>query len=114
MQERLSLTDLSDPAISNDDHEKALGALASAQEEITSLKDARREERVGWLVICTILFDWAVMMNAANATAPLIIGVLELALLALAAKRLGVEEFHALFTKAMHRMADVATGKGQE
>lgn len=110
-----SLADLTDLLASeHDTHEKAINALSDAQEEIAGLKDARNEERVGWMVISTILFDCALFLNAENATAPIVIGILEMALLALLAKRLGVEEFYALFSKAMHRFAGMAAGDTKE
>lgn len=107
-----SLTDLTDQLASeHDTHEKAIKALADAQEEITGLKDARNEERVGWMVVATILLDCALFLNAENSTAPIVITVLQIALLALLAKRMGVEEFYALFSKAMHRFAGMANGE---
>lgn len=110
-----SLADLTDQLASeHDTHEKAIKALADAQEEITGLKDARNEERVGWLVIATILFDCALFLNAENATAPVVIGILEITLLAMIARRMGVEEFYALFSKVMHRFAGMASGSGGE
>lgn len=101
-------------ASEHDTHDKAIKALSDAQEEIAGLKDARNEERVGWMVIAVILFDCALFLNAQNATAPVVIGILEIALLALLAKRLGVEEFYALFSKVMHRFAGMAGGDTKE
>ncbi|WP_394659155.1 hypothetical protein [uncultured Novosphingobium sp.] len=105
-----SFAALSGLANTHDTHEKALKALSDAQEELAAIKDARNEERVGWMVISVILFDCALFLNAENATAPVIIGILEIAMLALVAKRLGVEEFYALFSKAMHRFVGMASG----
>lgn len=110
-----SLTSLTDLLASeHDTHDKAIRALSDAQEEIAGLKDARKEERVGWIVISVILFDCALFLNAENAVAPVIIGILQIALLALLAKRLGVEEFYALFSKLMHRFAGMAGGDETE
>lgn len=102
---------LADLAEQHDNHEKALIALADAQEELTGIKDARREERLGWIVTSVILFDCAMLLNAENAVAPLIIGLLQIGVLAVMAKRLGVEEFYALFANMAKRMADVVSGK---
>lgn len=102
---------LSDLAADYDDHSKALKALAEAQEEIGQLRDARREERVGWIVVSVILFDCAMLLNAENSVGPLVIGILEIAVLAIAAKRMGVEEFYALFSAIMHRFGDMTLGK---
>jgi hypothetical protein len=105
-----SLTEL---AADYDDHSKAIKALAEAQEEVGQLRDARREERVGWLVICVILFDCAMLLNAENSVGPLIVGILQIAVLAIVAKRMGVEEFYALFSAIMHRFGDMVMGKGE-
>lgn len=102
---------LSDLAADYDDHSKAIKALAEAQEEIGQLRDARREERVGWIVVSVILFDCAMLLNAENSIGPLIIGVLQIACLAIVAKRMGVEEFYALFSAVMHRFGSMAMGK---
>lgn len=102
---------LSDLAADFDDHSKAIKALAEAQEEIGQLRDARKEERVGWIVVSVILFDCAMLLNAENSIGPLIIGVLEIAVLAIVAKRMGVEEFFALFSAVMHRFGDMTLGK---
>lgn len=102
---------LSDLATDFDDHSKAIEALAAAQEEIGQLRDSRKEERVGWIVVSVIMFDCAMLLNAENAVGPLIIGVLEIAILAIVAKRLGVEEFFALFSAIMNRFGDMALGK---
>lgn len=102
---------LSDLSTNYDNHSKAIKALAEAQEEIGELRDARREERVGWFVVSVILFDCAMLLNAANSIGPLIIGVLQIAVLAIVAKRMGVEEFFALFSAIMHRFGDMVMGK---
>lgn len=102
----------SDLAEKHSDHETALIALSSAQEEITELKDARREERIGWIVTCVILFDCAFLLNAENATGPVIIGLLQIGVLAVMAKRLGVEEFYALFANMTNRIGNILGGKG--
>lgn len=103
-----SLTEL---AVDFDDHSKALQALAAAQEEIGQLRDARKEERIGWIVVCVILFDCAFLLNAENATGPLIIGLLEIGVLAVLAKRLGVEEFYAFFASIAARVGNMVSGK---
>lgn len=102
---------LRDIAVDSDDHSKVIKALAEAQEEIGQLRDARKEERVGWIVVSVILFDCAMLLNAENSIGPLIIGILEIAVLAIVAKRMGVEEFFALFSAVMHRFGDMTLGK---
>lgn len=93
-------------------HEKALQALAAAQEEIAELQDSQREERIGWIVATVILFDCLFLLRSENWSGPLIIGILEFAVLAVAAKRLGVQEFAALFGAVIDRFTNMAFGKG--
>tara|TARA_R110000772_G_scaffold60429_2_gene136512 strand:+ start:2681 stop:3046 length:366 start_codon:yes stop_codon:yes gene_type:complete len=101
---------LADLASDFDDHSKALQALADAQEEIGEIRDARREERIGWIVVTVILFDCLFLLNAENWSGPIVIGILEIGILAVAAKRLGVEEFYALFVGVMNRFGGMALG----
>jgi len=70
-----------------------------------------REERVGWIVVCVILFDCLFFLNANNWAGPLIIGIMQIAVLAIVAKRLGVEEFYALFMSIMNRFGKMTLGK---
>lgn len=102
---------LSELAADFDDHSKALQALSAAQEEISQLRDARKEERIGWIVVSVILFNCAFLLNAENAIAPIIIGLLQIAVLSVMAKRLGVEEFYSLFAKIAARVGNLAGGQ---
>ena len=98
----------------HDTHEKAIKALSAAQNEITDIKDSRREERIGWIVVTVILFDCMFLLSAENWSGPIVIGVLQIGMLAVAAKRLGVEEFHALFMGALNRFGGMIMGKGED
>ena len=51
------------------------------------------------------------ILNAENLAGPLIIGVMEIALLAIIAKRMGVEEFYALFVGVMQKWGTMVMGK---
>jgi hypothetical protein len=101
---------LADLASDFDDHSKAIRALADAQEEIGQLKDARREERIGWIVVSVIIFDCAFLLNAQNWAGPIVIGILQIGILAVVAKRLGVQEFYALFAAVINRFGTMALG----
>ncbi len=101
------LTDLIAPE--REEHTKLAQALSEAQEEITQLKDARHEERIGWIVVVVIVFNCFVLLRADNAGGPIVIGILELAILSVVAARLGVEEFRTLFKNVFERMAGSIT-----
>lgn len=94
-----------------EEHTKLAKALAEAQEEITQLKDARHEERVGWIVVLVIVFDCFQLLHANNAGGPIVIGILELALLSVVAARMGVQEFATLLKNVFDRMASGITEK---
>lgn len=98
-------------SVSLDEHNRLAQALADAQQELDRIKDKRREERVGWIVVCVILFNCAMILNAENLAGPLIVGVMEIAILAIMAKRMGVEEFYALFVGVMHKWGGMVMGK---
>lgn len=106
---------LNDPgrlaSVSLDEHNRIAKALADTQTELDKIKDKRREERVGWIVVSAILFNCAMILNAENLAGPLIIGVMEIALLAIIAKRMGVEEFYALFVGVMQKWGTMVMGK---
>lgn len=87
-----------------DENRKLELALAAAQEEIAEIKDQRREERVGWIVVCVVLFDCFFLISANNFGGPLVIGLLQVGALAVLAKRMGVQEFYALFASVMQRL----------
>ncbi len=106
------LTPLADLTSEQEDHTKIARALSDAQEELTALRDARNEERIGWIVIVVIVFDCFVLLRADNAGGPLVIGVLQLALLSVVAARLGVQEFATLFKNVFERAARSITEKG--
>ena len=103
---------LVDLAAEHDDHDKALKALARAQEELGELADARREERIGWIVVTVILFDCLFLLNAQNWAGPIVIGILQIGILAVVAKRLGVQEFYALFASVVERFGKMTVGSG--
>lgn len=81
------------------------------QQDYDGLRERRLEERIGWIVACCILFNCAMLLNAENLAGPIIIGLLEVALLAIMAKRMGVEEAYGLFTRGLQRWGGVIAGK---
>lgn len=93
------------------DNDKISSALADAQNEISALRDQISEERVGWLVVCVILFNCMFLLEADNWAGPIIIGIMELSGLAIIAKRMGVEEFHGLFMGIMSRFGNMLASK---
>lgn len=104
-------TDL-DALSSEAEPDKATQALADAQEEIAQLKDKMREERMGWIVLCTLIFDCFLFLNASNWSGPIVIGLIEFGALSVIAARLGIEEFAAIFNQMISRVTHLIAGRG--
>jgi hypothetical protein len=66
--------------------------IAQLQEENARLKDAIHEERFCWVVVSIILFDCAIFMRAETWAAPLSILALQLLLIIVIARKLGVQQ----------------------
>lgn len=67
-------------------------ALAKLEEQIESLRDALREERFCWILLCIILFDTAIFASVKTTGVPIAIVLLEIGFLVVLAKKLGVEQ----------------------
>lgn len=85
-------------------------ALEALQQELTALKDARGEERFIWIVVCVILVDILWFKDAENAVVPIIVLLLELLVLFILAKRMGIEETRAILGKLMDGISRSSTG----
>lgn len=83
-------------------------AAASLETQLDQEKDARREERFVWIVVCVILIDVIWLRSAHNVTMAVAVVVLELVILFIIAKRLGIEEI----PEFLSRTADKLSGSG--
>ena len=84
--------------------DSAAQALNETQESNVEQDDGRREERFLWIVACVILFDCAFLLNADNFAGPIIIGLFQLVVIVVIAKRLGVQEIVALIYNLIDKM----------
>jgi hypothetical protein len=82
-----------------DAKDKALQAL---EDEVAQEKEARREERFIWIVVCVILIDVLWFRNAANATLPVVIFILELVALFVLARRMDIKEIVNLVDRVLY------------
>lgn len=87
-------------------------ALEALQQELTALKDARGEERFIWIVVCVILVDVLWFRDAENAVVPIIVLLLEVLVLFILAKRMGIEETRAILGKMMDGISRSTGGNG--
>ncbi len=79
--------------------------MASLEQQLQAAKDAHTEERFIWIVVCVILVDVIWFRSATNAVVPVVVLLLELVVLFILAKRMGIEEVRALFERIMHGLS---------
>lgn len=85
--------------------------IAELEEQLTEERDARKEERFLSFLICVILFDVVFFSAMDNFIGPLAILLLQLIVLAVMARRLGIQEVASLMDRVAGRLASSITGK---
>jgi hypothetical protein len=85
-------------------------AKAALETQLSEIKDARNEERFIWIVVCTILVDVIWFRNAINPVLPLVILVLELLVLLVLARRMGIDDLVSLVDRLLHSVGRGAGG----
>ena len=90
--------------LGGDDPAKVDEALDQLQQQLEAQKIERSEERFVWIMITVILVDVLWFRNASNPTVPVIVLVLELVLLLVLAKRMGVPELMLIFERIINRI----------
>ena len=85
-------------------------ALDQLQKKLESEKGARSEERFVWIMVTVILVDVLWFRNAQNPTIPIVVLVLELVLLLVLAKRMGVPELMLIFERIINRIGQPGGG----
>ena len=85
-------------------------AFAIIEQQFKAEKDARSEERFIWIVVCTILVAVLWFRNATNPTLPLIVLILELIVLLVLARRMGIDEVAVLVDRILHSAGKRAGG----
>lgn len=96
------------PALSIDGSDKAAEAAARLGEELEAAKDARKEERFVWIVIVTILLDVLWFSDSENPTLPVIVLVLQLIVLVILARRMGIDDVVELIDRLLHTVGSKA------
>lgn len=81
--------------------------VAKLETEIEAVKDARLEERFIWIVVVISLFDSMIFGSMESWSAPVIIGLIELVLLVVLARRYGIQEVDQMLAKFLDRAADL-------
>lgn len=95
----------SEPATKTDD------ALAVLEREHKAEKEARSEERFIWIVVCVILVDVLWFRSASNPTLPIVVLILELIVLLVLARRMGIDDVVVLVDRILHSAGKRAGGE---
>lgn len=86
-------------------------AFAVLEQQFKAEKDARSEERFIWIVICTVLIDVLWFRGATNPTLPLVALILELIVLLVLARRMGIDDVVVLVDRILHSAGKRAGGE---
>lgn len=78
------------------------------QEQLAKEKDARKEERFFGVLLLIILLDVVFFTVMPTFGGPIALLVLELLILFLLAKRMGMQEIVQILSRVLHRVADGA------
>lgn len=92
--------------------DNASEAAARLGDELEAAKDARKEERFVWIVIVTILVDVLWFANSPNPTLPVVVLILELVVLVVLARRMGIDDVVELIDRLLHTVGSKAGGGG--
>ncbi|HEX3860358.1 MAG TPA: hypothetical protein VHY35_01545 [Stellaceae bacterium] len=88
--------------------------IESLQVRVQTLTDEKYEERFIWIVVLIIIVDIGVFPSMNNWGAPIAILVIEIILMAILAKRLGVEEVTMLLARTIDGWARRRDAKGDD
>jgi hypothetical protein len=77
-------------------------AIAKLEERIQKLEDEKNEERFLWILSTIILIDFILMPQINNSGASLIIGIIEIILIILLARKFGIDEVEKIFDKLLN------------
>lgn len=99
-----------EPALAVDGSNNAAEAAARLGDELEAVKDARKEERFIWILIVTILLDVIWFADSSNATLPIVVLILQLVVLVIIARRMGIDDVVALIDRLLHSVGSKAGG----
>ena len=86
--------------------EPMASAAGELENKLEAEIDRRLEERFVWVVLTMILADTLMFAHVDNWAGPVVIGVLELILLVVLARKWGIEEVSQVLAKFLDRAAD--------
>lgn len=86
--------------------------LAQLQSDLQYEKDARREERFVFIVICVMLLDVAFFSVMPSFAGPLALVILQLIVLIPLARRMGMDEISQMLSSVLNRAIDKGNDGG--
>ncbi|MBO6827170.1 MAG: hypothetical protein JJ879_13270 [Sneathiella sp.] len=89
----------------NVDPSKEEVLIEELQEQLTSERDARREDRFFFIVITVILFDIVFFTVIPNSAGPIALFLVQIIVLIPIAKKMGVEEIAIMLNSVLERVA---------
>lgn len=81
-------------------------ALARLEAQLQAEADKRREERFIWIVVVTLILDIFFLKDSENATLPIVVLILELLILIVVARRLGIDDVVVLLDRILHNVSN--------
>lgn len=94
------------PLIEDGESPKVADAAGKLGEQLEAEKDARKEERFLWITVVVILVDVLWFKDSSNPAIPLVVLVLQLIILIVLAKRLGIEDVVQLIDRLLHAVGN--------
>jgi TRAP-type C4-dicarboxylate transport system permease large subunit len=83
-------------------------SIAVLEQQLEAERDARREERFVFIILCVILLNVVLFSVLDGLGGPLALLVLELIILVPLARRMGIDEIHQILSNVLDRMAGKA------
>ena len=99
--------------IKNEQETQQTNEIAALQEQLTTEKDARKEERFLFIFAITILINFVIFNASENWGAPVTLLILELIFLGLVAGKMGWSQAQLLLNGVVAHVAKALTNKGE-
>jgi hypothetical protein len=94
----------------DDESQKVADAAARLGDELEAAQDGRKEERFVWITIVVILVDVMWFEDSPNPALPVVVLVLQLILLVVLARRMGIDDVVELIDRFIHAVGNKGPG----
>ena len=93
-----------------EESDRLRGQIEELQKDLDREVDARKEERMLWILAVLILFDAYLFTFMENIMGPIVILVFQLIVVVLVAKKMGMEQVTAMIDRMMAMLAKGISG----